>query len=265
MRTKTMLASLALAAVVASAALAGYSSADYAYVLSRYVGGGGLVDYEGLRSDRSRLDAYLAGAAALRTEEYEGWSDEEKTAFWINVYNARTMQTIIDHYPAKSIRGIKGAWDKMTFTVMGKELTLDQVEHEILRKRFHEPRIHMALVCAAVSCPPLRAEPYSGDRLDEQLEDQSRIFLDDPSRFHIDAKRGVVLVSSILDWYGGDFVDAYGGKKEFKGYGRVEGAVLAFISSHLDAERRALLASRKWKIEYAHYDWSLNSRRRKVE
>jgi len=128
-------------------------------VLTTHVDEAGLVDYAGLAQDREGLDAFARSVATLDAEQYASWTPAEQLAFWINAYNALTLQLIVDHYPiepsdvgagqpANSIRQIDGAWDRMTFTVMGERRTLDHIEHKIIRARFQDSRIHMALVCA---------------------------------------------------------------------------------------------------------------------
>ncbi|MCI0623941.1 MAG: DUF547 domain-containing protein [Acidobacteria bacterium] len=248
----------------------GFSLADYAAVLEEHVTGEGLVRYQQLKSNRETLDRFGAALGKLGQEEFEFWDEEEQVAFWINAYNALTLTAIINHYPIvpvlpesssiprKSIRQIPGVWDQLQFTVMGNAVTLDQIEHQILRKRFDEPRIHLALVCAAKGCPPLRNEPFDGHRLESQLQDLTRRFLSDPSKFRIDRERARVLLSSIFQWYGEDFVSTYGTGEEFPGHNKVERAVLNFVARHLDSESRDYLIKERYRIEYLDYDWSLN-------
>jgi hypothetical protein len=195
-----------------------------------------------------------------------------RLAFWINAYNALTLTAIVNYYPiqpvlpepspipSNSIRQIPGVWDKLQFKVIGRQFTLDQIEHEVLRKQFNEPRIHVALVCAAKSCPPLRNEPFVGQGLESQLQDQTRRFLSDPSKFRIERARRRVLLSSIFHWYGEDFVSTYGTDKVFVGQRPIERAVLNFISQHLDSQGRDYLIRERYRIEYLDYDWSLNEK-----
>jgi Protein of unknown function, DUF547 len=250
----------------------GFSLADYAAVLEEHVTGEGLVQYQRLKSNRETLDRFVAALGKLRKEEFESWDEDEQVAFWINAYNALTLSAIINHYPIQpvlsessgvprnSIRHIPGVWDGLQFTVMGSAVTLDQIEHQILRKRFDEPRIHMALVCAAQSCPPLRNESFLGSRLENQLQDQTRRFLSDPSKFRIDRDRRRVLLSSIFQWYGEDFVSTYDTGEEFPGHNKIERAVLNFIARNVDAESRGYLINGRYRIEYLDYDWSLNEK-----
>jgi hypothetical protein len=246
---------------------------DYAVVLRAYVNDQGMVNYRGLRADRKNLDSFAVALETLDTKIYHRWTDREKIAFWLNAYNALTLKAIVTHYPIQpyffaslrfpknSIRQIPGVWDKLRFGVMGRKMTLDEIEHEVLRKEFSEPRIHMALVCAAMGCPPLRNEPYLGDQLDAQLRDQTRRFLQNPLEFRIDQGRGRVHLSSIFKWFGEDFVKTYGTGEKFAGHNSTEQAVLNFVSQYLDGEGRQYLATRRYDIEYLNYDWSLNEQK----
>jgi hypothetical protein len=184
-------------------AMACSTQAQYGKILSSYVDEQGLVNYTTLSRNRNPLDAYLQSLETISEEVSNDWQEADWIAFWINAYNARTLQVIIDHYPVEGIKKIPGAWKKLTFPVLGKERTLDEIEHGILRKKYREPRIHMALVCAAKSCPKLRGEPYVASRLDEQLADQSRDFLSRPSHLRIDGK--YVYLSPIFKWFKRDF------------------------------------------------------------
>ncbi|GAB4342772.1 MAG: DUF547 domain-containing protein [Candidatus Abyssubacteria bacterium] len=243
---------------------------DYAAVLQNHVNEEGMVNYDSLKENREKLDAFATEVATLKPETYDAWTDAQKIAFWINTYNALTLQVIINHYPIKpgffgallypdnSIRQIPGVWDRITFPVMGEKMTLDEIEHDTLRANFNEPRIHMALVCAAMGCPPLRREPYLGDALDEQLDDQTRRFLKDPEKFRIDPVDGRVYLSSIFKWFGQDFVKTYGAHEKFKGHSESERAVLNFVSAYVDEKLAEFLTTGDYEIEYLDYDWSLN-------
>jgi len=166
--TTILLALGAAGTAVGSAAASHEFSVDpYAKALTSYVDDKGMVDYRGLKADHAALDDFTASIAHLDPKVYEGWSERQKIAFWINVYNALTLKAIIDHYPIQasylksliypqnSIRQIPGVWDKLSFPVMGRNMTLDHIEHAMLRAGFDEPRIHVALVCGAKGCPPL--------------------------------------------------------------------------------------------------------------
>lgn len=242
----------------------------YAAVFTTYVNDQGMVDYKGLKAHPQDLNIFLAQVEQLDRTVYNQWMENEKMAFWINAYNALTLKAIITHYPIKSswrasllypknsIRQISGVWDKLKFTVMGEKMTLDNIEHDTLRKAFNEPRIHMALVCAAMGCPPLRNEPYSGTELDAQLDDQTRRFLKNSQKFRMARDEGRVYLSSILKWFGEDFIESYGTKEKFSEQSEAERAVLNFISDYLGEAEREYLLTGKYSIKYLDYDWSLN-------
>jgi len=201
----------------------------------------GRVDYAAIKKDK-RFEEYLS---ALRMAAPSSVKDErERLAFWINVYNAFTIRLIIDHYPVKSIRDITkegtGPWDIVWIEIGGRKLSLNQVEHEIIRREFDEPRIHMALVCAAISCPPLRAQAYAGKKLDAQLEDNAKLFLQDSTKNRYDKATNTLYLSELFQWYGEDFVRKYGSARNF-----------ALKTMGLDSVKPAV-------IKVLSYDWSLN-------
>lgn len=250
----------------------GFAWDDYAKMLEAYVDDTGMVYYRGLKADGAALATFARSLAELDRREYSRWSDEDKMAFWINAYNGLTLKVVVDNYPIKptfpaelyhpknSIRQIRGVWDEIAFNVMGAPMTLEEIEHGTLRKEFDEPMIHMALVCAAMGCPPLRNEPYVGDRLAEQLADQARKFQADPTKFRIDRRRDDVYLSSIFDWFGEDFLKRYGTSMKYAGHSKEERAVLNCISRYLAEEDRAYLETADYDIEYVDYDWTLNER-----
>ena len=235
----------------------------------------GRVDYAALQIGRAALDEYIAQVAAVTAEELASWSEADQIAYLINAYNAYALETIIDNYPIKaagffkkltspkmfslpdnSIRQIDGVFDGIPHKVAGTEMTLDDIEHATLRAQYNEPRIHFALVCAAVSCPPLREEAYHGGRLDEQLDSQGRIFLNDPRLNRFEADRGEVYLSKIFDWFGDDF-------RQFAtdtGYQRDEkvNGVLTFVSRYLVDRVVGFLETGEYKVDFLSYDWTLN-------
>jgi hypothetical protein len=249
---------------------------DYAVVLARHVDDNGLVDYAGLKKARAPLDGFVKGLARADRAAYDSWPAAERIAWWINAYNALTLRAVIDHYPIEgavtggtgagsdypqnSIRRIPGVWDKLEFEVMATRMTLDHIEHKILRAGFKEPRIHAALVCAAISCPPLRREPFTGARLDNQLDDQVRRFLSRRGSFQIDREKGAVHLSSIFDWFGEDFAGFAGAVSVAGGLGAKEKAVLGFAAKYLDGGDRDYIAAGKYTVTYTPYDWTLNER-----
>ncbi len=248
---------------------AAYSDAAFAKALER-VDEEGLVDYAAFVEEDSDLTSYYATLANLAPDEYERWDDNEQIAFWSNAYNALTLLAITRNYPIersasvgammhpKGIRWIPGVWDKLTFTIMGREMTLNDIEHQVLRVEYDEPRIHAALVCAAISCPPLRNEPFTGERLDEQFDDQTRRFIGRADNFKIDRKAGKVYLSKILDWYGGDFEKSFEPEDGFDGQSDTVRAVLNFIAGYLSGDDREYLKTGTYAVDYLGYDWALN-------
>ena len=230
----------------------------YNHVLQTYVSDRGLVNYQQLQTNRQQLDQFNQSLATVTTETYNSWSETEKLAFLLNAYNSFTLQSIIDQNPLKnSIRDISGVWKGRKFVITGSAKTLDNIEHDIIRKDFNEPRIHMALVCAAMSCPILRNEAYTAEELDAQLDDQTRKFITSPQGFKIDREQKIVYLSSIFKWYGQDWLPNYGTENKFTG-SKKEKAVLNFISQYLNSQDRQYLEQGKYKISYLNYDWSLN-------
>jgi len=221
-------------------------------LLGRFVSGG-LVDYRRLAAEGAPdLDTYLGSLSAVEEAEYLSWSREERLAFWIDVYNAFTVRLILDHYPLKSIRSIgflPGAAFRRRFIPMrvqrGGKLSLDHVEHRILRKEFDEPRIHFAIVCASTSCPVLRPEAYRARDLDAQLEDATRTFLADETRNRI--RPGNVRLSQIFRWSRADFE-------------RAAGSVARFAARYVDEPAAAALRDPAVRVKHLDYDWSLNGR-----
>ena len=244
---------------------------DYAQALKQ-VDDQGLVNYAALKNDPVCLHDYMQAIAELPQAIYEGWSENDRAAFWINAYNGLTLKAIIDHYPIKatalgklkhpenSIRQIPGVWKTLKFKVLGKQLTLDAIEHKILRPQFKMPEVHMALVCAAMSCPPLRNEPFIGEKLEEQFLDQAKKFLADEKRFKIDQKKNIVYLSEIFNWFGGDFEEKFLPKSGFGNHGKKEKASLNYIAGHLDESRTNYLKNGKYKIKSLDYDWTLNEK-----
>jgi len=227
----------------------------YSFVLKHFVQDG-WVDYAALKKDRKVLDKYVNSLGELTDEEYKLMSETEQIAFWINAYNAITLKVIVDHYPIKpnpimgifaaknSIMQIPGAWDRIEHRVKGEDLTLNNIEHEILRKEFNEPRIHFALVCASISCPVLSAESFTGERLEEQLEDQTQRFYSDSAKVRFSEKKRTLFLSPIFEWYGKDF----GGKN----------GIREFSKKYLPQTAQKIKSHTK--IKYLPYDWNLNDK-----
>ncbi len=278
MRSKAVLFALTMAATVAASGRAhaqGIEHAVFDTVLAHFVQDG-RVDYAALQIGRAGLDAYLDQVAAVKTDEFESWSEADQIAYLINAYNAYVLVTIIDNYPIKaagffkkltspklfafpgnSIRQIDGVFDRMPHRVAGVEMTLDDIEHATLRSRYNEPRIHFALVCAAVSCPPLRGQAFRGERLNEQLDGQGRIFVNDPRLNRFETERGEVYLSKIFEWFGDDFRQFATDTGEYTRDEAVNG-VLTFVSRYLVDRVVDFLEAGEYKVDFLSYDWTLN-------
>ena len=227
--------------------------APYAKILSTYVHAGN-VEYDKLRHDPS-LEKYVHSLETINPDSLPG--EKARLAFWLNVYNANTLLLICKHYPIKSIKDIKDSmngkqtqrtpWEVPFVVSLKNKMSLNNVEEYFVRMRFQDPRAHFALVCAARSCPPLRSQPYIGNKLDEQLDDQTRQFLNDGTKNTFDKQNKIAHVSRIFDWYESDF----GGTNE---------SVMRFIAKYLpsDVSQDILANLTAWKIEYSAYNWRLN-------
>ena len=261
-----------ISALIAGTDVRGQSFDHSAYdsVLGTYVRDGE-VDYASLKTDRGALDRYVEQLGSVTPDEFAGWDEADRIAYLINAYNALMMRIVIDHYPIEpagfftmkrhlypnnSVRQIDGVFDGIRYRVAGEPLTLDDIEHARLRANYHEPRIHFALVCAAVSCPPLLDEAYTGARLDAQLADQGRIFMNDPRKNRVDREEDVVYLSKIFDWFGEDFAGlapetGYRGDEATRG-------VLAFVGRYLPEPEAEYLKDGEYAVEFLDYDWTLN-------
>lgn len=235
---------LAACLVFASPAAARAGNDAYAALLARHVRGD-RVDYQGLLADKARLEAYLDALAATDPDPF---GREGRMAYWINAYNAWTLKLIIDHLPLKSIKDIGRFWStpwSLRFVRLpDRTVSLDYVEHDILRPRFKDPRIHFAINCASLGCPPLRAEPYVAERLDAQLDEQARAFINDPARTRLEGD--TLHLSRIFSWFDNDF-------KGRKG-------VIEFVRRYAEGELKARLDALgdSVKLAYLDYDWALN-------
>lgn len=214
--------------------------------LRAHVDADGLVDYRGLKGAPVRLDAYLQSLADARFAEL---GRDEKLALLLNAYNAFTLRLVLEHWPVRSIRDIpdERRWDDRRWRLAGETLSLNQIEHERIRPKFREPRIHFALVCAAQGCPPLRAEAYTGARLEAQLADQARRVHSDARWLRFDPAARALHLTMLYKWYSSDFRQA-------------AGSVPAYVALHAPSVREVLEAGRRVEVQWIPYDWSLNER-----
>ncbi len=213
-------------------------------LLNTHVDSRGFVNYNGFINDSLLLDQYL-NKLSTNTPSKE-WSKDDQLAYWINLYNAATIKLITDHYPISSIKDIGSSiqipfintpWQIKFISINGEKYNLDRIEHRIIRKKFEEPRIHFALVCAARSCPQLRNEAYQGSKLDQQLTDQARVFLTDKTKNSI--RPSHIVISKLFRWYGGDF------KKKT--------TLIEYLNQYSPVS-----IDESPDIDYMDYDWGLN-------
>ena len=232
--------------------------APFNAVLKAVVDAQGLVDYDSLQRDPSQLNRYLKELAELTPQRFTSWPEADQIALLINAYNAFTLRSIIDHDPIRaSIKDIPGVWKFRRHALMGQQLTLDGIEHEILRREYNEPRIHAALVCAAMSCPPLRGEAFTGAELNRQLDDQSRRWLASSVGLQIDRAAGTVGISKIFEWFGDDWKRADPKAAPLPGHEQ-QSVILRFITRYRPAEDQQLLEGGNFRLTHLPYDWSLN-------
>lgn len=214
-------------------------------LVKAHVKSDGKVDYRRFIQDKPKLDQYLT-LISENAPDRKTWSKNEQLAYWINAYNAFTVKLIVDNYPVESIRdlgprlkipGIKDVWHYKFFKIGGVESSLDEIEHAILRKEFNEPRIHFAINCASVSCPPLLNEAFAPEKMDAQLAKVAITFINDPIRNRIAADQAQV--SSIFSWFKEDFT--------------TKGSLIDFLNLYSKVKIRPSA-----KISYLDYDWDLN-------
>lgn len=213
-------------------------------------------NYKGFAADRTALKAVLDTLSAVPKASFDGWSRPQQMAFLINAYNAFTVELILTQYPdLKSIKDlgsfVQSAWKKKFFTLLGEERHLDWIEHEQLRPRYHEPRIHAAVNCASIGCPALRDEAFTADQLEAQLEDGMRRFMADRTRNRVQGNK--VEVSSIFKWFKEDFEKGHGGFRQVEDVL----ATYAELLSDQPAEQAALKV-KTLRVGHLDYDWSLN-------
>lgn len=226
-----------------------FDHSDFDLLLRKHVDAGGWVDYEGLAREADALDSYIA---SLERAPFSDLGRDEKLALLINAYNAFTLRLILDHYPIGSIKDIPASqrWEAKRWRIGSMTLSLDEIEHEQVRPKFAEPRIHFALVCAAVGCPKLRNEAYQAARIEEQLEDQTRYAHTHDRWFRYEPEAQQVFLTKLYDWYGSDFEQA-------------SGSVLRFAARYSEPLRKALESGTKPRIRWLDYDWALNDKRNK--
>lgn len=224
-------------------------------VLKKYVkpvGNTTQVDYVLLKKNINELVEYLTELEIVTKSEFKKWTKDQQFAYWVNVYNAYTLKIIVDNYPVKSIRDIGGpintTWKKKFIPVLGKKRSLDEVEHKILRRQFKEPRVHFAVNCASISCPSLKTEPYTAEKLEAQLTEQTKLYINDSAnnKYTINGDKLGLEISEIFKWFKEDFES--------------DGGPGAFVLKWLDIspETKAMINSSKISVKHIKYNWDLN-------
>lgn len=221
------------------------------------------VNYAGFAVDRVALKVYLDRLSAVTLAAFGGWTPAERQAFLINAYNAFTVELILTRYPdLKSIKDLGGLlsnpWKPKWIPLLGSKVSLDDIEHVMLRKRgeYDDPRVHFAVNCASIGCPALREEAFVAARLDAQMDEQTLRFMSDRTRNRYDAQRGRLELSKIFDWYGEDFRLGHRGVTSLPAFAARYAEALADTS----ADRERIRAARV-DIAFTDYDWALNDAR----
>ena len=218
------------------------------------------VRYAGFAADRAALKAYLDALSAVPEASFAGWTKPQRMAFLINAYNAFTVELILTRYPKlESIKDLgsvfQSPWKPKWIALLGTKLSLDDIEHEMLRKRgaYDDPRVHFAVNCASIGCPALREEAFSADRLEAQLDEQAVRFMSDRSRNRYNAQRGRLEVSKIYDWFGEDFRLGHRGIASLPDF-------MARYAEQLASEpaERERIKAKQADIAFLDYDWKLN-------
>lgn len=226
----------------------GLDHSTFSNLLIKHVDSDGGVNYSGFVSDSLALNTYLKQLKQTPPDS-KRWTKDERLAYWINVYNAFTIKLIIDNYPISSIRDIGSTiqvplintpWDIPIIEIDGQRLTLNDVEHRILRKDFEEPRIHFAIVCASISCPRLRPEAYSSILLQDQLNKQTYAFINDSEKNII--KPNEIKISRIFQWFGGDF--------------KKDGTIIDYLNQF-----SKIKINTDADLTYLDYDWGINEQK----
>jgi hypothetical protein len=233
---------------------AGFDHGAWDEILSKYaLENGRRFDYAGLKKEEGLFAAYLDSLASADLETLRG---PELEALFINAYNAYTVRTVLDRvsesggFEIESIRDIENVFTREAHPVGGFRLSLDNIEHNVLRPTFRDPRLHFAVNCASISCPPLPTDAFEGDRVEEQLESAATNALGNPDYASIEGD--ALLLTRILEWYGGDFVNP-----EYRGS---ETSLPAFVARYANEEVRRFLEERKNEVDvrFRDYDWRLN-------
>lgn len=235
----------------------------------------GLVNYRALKVAPQVLDRYLRTLATIDPDDYARWTRQEKLALWINAYNAYTLRAILDHYPISrslladpllqyppdSIRQIPGVWSRLRWKVMGREYTLDHMEHVTLRKTLNEPRIHFVLVCASMGCPLLESHAFDAAHLEERLEQAAHNYLYRDSKIRIDTQAHSVRLPRIFEWFAEDFTVLPDSAGHVARFPRQIAGPLTWVYRYANPQDREFIRRGDFQVDYLDYDWALNEDR----
>jgi hypothetical protein len=197
------------------------------------------VDYDAIKKDPTTLNGLIKTIAEMNLAKE---SDQNKKAFYINAYNLVLINAIVSKYPVKSPMDVAGIFDKTKYEVAGNKMTLNDIENKMIREKYNDPRIHFVLVCGANGCPPITNFAYLPEKLDEQLDKQTKLAINNPNFIKINHSSKKVEVSQIFEWYKGDFVS----KKS---------NLIDFLNKYLEKP-----IEEGYKVGYYTYDWSLNKK-----
>ncbi len=219
--------------------------------LKKYVtdsGSNSTVNYKSWKLKTKPLEIYLQSLSNMNEAYFKRTTKQRQIAFLINAYNAFTVKLILDNYPVPSIKKIGGffqnPWKLDFISLFNKKVSLDHIEHKLLRKNYTEPRIHFAVNCASIGCPKLRPEAFTGEKLNEQLASQKKVFLQDKTRNYVDKKNSALVVSKIFDWFEEDFT-------------KNSSTVIKFVWEDLTGTPLKSKSS-DWKLKYTPYNWDIN-------
>ncbi len=218
---------------------------DWDSLLKMHITEEGLVNYQGFQSNKKKLDSYLQKLSTHHPND-KNWTKEEQLTYWMNAYNAFTVQLILDNYPLESIKDVvsgpsiafvSSPWDIKFIEIEGATYDLNNVEHNFLRKRFEEPHIHFGINCASISCPNLSPFAFEADKVYEQLDELAKEFINNPQKNKITADK--IQISKIFKWFGSDFTK--------------NGTLVEFLNRYSDTSINVGA-----EVENLDYDWNLN-------
>lgn len=232
----TIIALLSFAFSFAGGGEVKFDHSKWDQLLQKHVTAKGNVNYDGFVKDKATLDAYLNSLS--ETKPNDTWSRNDAMAYWINAYNAFTVKLILNNYPVKSIMNINGgkAWDLKFIEIKGEKYSLNNIEHDILRKKYTDPRIHFAVNCASVSCPKLLNTAFFAETLETQLEKAAKEFINNDSKNSISSNKAQV--SKLFDWYKDDFTK--------------NGSLVDYLNKYATTKLTTN------KVGFKEYNWSIN-------